>query len=433
MEKWNNPKQPFSLTLLLVVVTVVIISFFIAVFITYWGADSVLIGSLIKAIIVFIVFWILFYIQAKISHPIHDEGYVFIIGLIAFFIIFSYPVYLEIQNPLFDPSNYQYQTFPGSGQGSQGNLYSYIFFRGVQFVILAMAIIGGVLLAFTSAYSTAYGQDTTLYSQKYEKFYKKVYSTNYNVYINDYLENLSKTLNFNTVIQFLNDSQRFQQLPKVKQQNFSVFNLPEDEQIIIILHDRYLLSREESALLSNVIQKNFIKSVESDDKIPHNSGTVNSRLTGGDFTTEFSGSGEGEGIQQKSKPQPGADLLMRIQIRHEDVLSGVDRDIEVMHTEPCPVCNGSGSETKQSNICPRCGGAGQMRQATCNRCGGKGKIPEKFCKECRGSGHSRVKRKLSIHIPAGIKNGMRLRVKGYGEAGDYGVDNGDLFIEVNVP
>jgi molecular chaperone DnaJ len=69
---------------------------------------------------------------------------------------------------------------------------------------------------------------------------------------------------------------------------------------------------------------------------------------------------------------------------------------------------------------------------TCNQCGGKGKIPEKVCKECRGSGHSRVKRKVSVHIPAGIDNGMRLRMEGYGEAGDYGAPNGDLFIEVYV-
>jgi molecular chaperone DnaJ len=73
-----------------------------------------------------------------------------------------------------------------------------------------------------------------------------------------------------------------------------------------------------------------------------------------------------------------------------------------------------------------------IRMTTCTQCGGKGKIPEKVCKECRGSGHSRVKRKVSVHIPAGIDNGMRLRMEGYGEAGDFGAPNGDLFIEVYV-
>ena len=149
---------------------------------------------------------------------------------------------------------------------------------------------------------------------------------------------------------------------------------------------------------------------------------------GGGFNTDFSGFGDifdfFGGGQRRSGPQPGADLLMRIQVRLEDAVSGVDRDIEVMHTEPCPACKGSGSETKRLNTCPRCGGSGQMRQAahssfgqfvrmmTCDQCGGKGKIPEKTCKECRGSGHLRVKRKVSVHIPAGIDNGMRLRMEG---------------------
>ena len=169
---------------------------------------------------------------------------------------------------------------------------------------------------------------------------------------------------------------------------------------------------------------------------------------GGGFSADFSGFGDifdfFGGGQRRSGPQSGADLLMRIQIKLEDAVSGVDRDIEVMHTEPCVACNGSGSETKKLNTCPRCGGTGQMRQAahsafgqfvrmtTCSQCDGKGKIPEKICRECRGSGHSRVKRTVSVHIPAGIDNGMRLRMEGYGEAGDYGAPNGDLFIEVYV-
>jgi molecular chaperone DnaJ len=170
--------------------------------------------------------------------------------------------------------------------------------------------------------------------------------------------------------------------------------------------------------------------------------------SGGGFSSDFSGFGDifdfFGGGQRRAGPQPGADLLMRIQIRLEDAVAGMDREIELMHTESCTACSGSGSETKRLNTCPRCGGTGQMRQASqspfgqfirmtpCTQCGGRGKIPEKVCKECKGSGHSRVKRKISVHIPAGIDNGMRLRMEGYGEAGEYGAHNGDLFIEVYV-
>lgn len=171
---------------------------------------------------------------------------------------------------------------------------------------------------------------------------------------------------------------------------------------------------------------------------------------GGGFSTDFSGFGDifdffgGGGGYRRSGPQQGADLLTRISIPLEDAVSGTDRDIEVMHTEPCPACAGSGSETKKQNACPRCGGSGQMRQAsqspfgqfirmtTCTQCGGKGKIPERVCKDCRGSGHTRAKRKVTIHIPPGMESGMRLRMEGYGEAGDFGAQNGDLFIEVYV-
>ncbi|MEI8331172.1 MAG: DnaJ C-terminal domain-containing protein, partial [Methanomicrobiales archaeon] len=170
--------------------------------------------------------------------------------------------------------------------------------------------------------------------------------------------------------------------------------------------------------------------------------------SGGGFSSDFSGFGDifdfFGGGQRSSAPQPGTDLLMRIQIRLEDAVSGIDREIEVMHTEPCAACSGSGSENKRLNVCSRCGGTGQKQQITnsafgqfvrmapCTQCGGKGKIPEKVCKDCRGTGHTRVKRKISIHVPAGIDNGMRLRMEGYVEAGDYGAANGDLFIEVYV-
>jgi molecular chaperone DnaJ len=173
---------------------------------------------------------------------------------------------------------------------------------------------------------------------------------------------------------------------------------------------------------------------------------------GGGFSSDFSGFGDifdffggGFGGQQRYRgPQPGNDLLMQIQITLEEAVSGADREIEVIHTEACATCNGTGSETKKQLNCPRCGGTGQLRQmsqtvfgqfvrmTTCNECQGRGKIPERRCGTCRGSGHTRVKRNLAVHIPAGIDSGMRLRMEGYGEAGDYGASKGDLFIEVHV-
>jgi len=170
----------------------------------------------------------------------------------------------------------------------------------------------------------------------------------------------------------------------------------------------------------------------------------------GGFNADFGGFGDifdsffGGGARGPRGPQRGSDLLMRIQITLREAVFGVDRDIDVMHNEPCPACDGTGSATKKTNVCPRCGGSGQERRAnntpfgqfvsmaTCSQCGGSGRIPEERCKTCNGSGHSRVKRTITVNIPAGIDSGMRLRMEGYGEAGDAGAPNGDLFIEVHV-
>jgi molecular chaperone DnaJ len=135
---------------------------------------------------------------------------------------------------------------------------------------------------------------------------------------------------------------------------------------------------------------------------------------------------------------------MRIDVTLRDAVFGKDREIEVMHAEPCSACDGSGSETKKTKSCPKCGGSGQVRQATktpfgnfirqstCDLCHGKGKIAEKPCSKCKGSGNEKVRRKVSVHVPPGVDTGMRLRLEGYGEAGDHGAPNGDLYIEIHV-
>ena len=172
----------------------------------------------------------------------------------------------------------------------------------------------------------------------------------------------------------------------------------------------------------------------------------------GGFSSDFSGFGDifdaffGGGARGGAPrgPQRGDDLLMRMQITLEEAVAGADREVEVWHTEPCEACDGTGSESKKRHTCTRCGGTGQMRQASqtifgqfvrmtpCTQCGGRGTIAETACHACGGRGNQRVKRKVSVHVPAGIEHGMRLRIEGYGEAGEYGAANGDLYIEVHV-
>ncbi|MDD1656932.1 MAG: molecular chaperone DnaJ [Methanomicrobiales archaeon] len=165
----------------------------------------------------------------------------------------------------------------------------------------------------------------------------------------------------------------------------------------------------------------------------------------GDIFDTFFGGGPFGGFQRTAQgPRSGSDLLMRLQVPLEDAVAGTDREIEVSHSEPCPACKGSGSETGKVVNCAKCGGTGQFRQmtstafgqfvrmSTCPECSGRGRVPEKQCPSCRGSGHTRTKRKIRVHIPAGIETGMRLRMEGFGEAGEYGAPSGDLFVEVAV-
>ncbi|HJJ27825.1 MAG TPA: molecular chaperone DnaJ [Methanocorpusculum sp.] len=172
---------------------------------------------------------------------------------------------------------------------------------------------------------------------------------------------------------------------------------------------------------------------------------------GAGFNADFSGFGDifdtffgGGGRSRNAGPRDGDDMLMRIQITLKDAVFGVQKEIEVTHTESCPVCNGTGSATKKTTTCSQCGGSGYIKkvqnsifgqmvtQAVCPKCGGRGKIPETPCKKCNGTGRAKVKRTVNVNIPAGIDSGMRLRMEGYGEAGDYGAANGDLYIEVYV-
>ncbi len=172
---------------------------------------------------------------------------------------------------------------------------------------------------------------------------------------------------------------------------------------------------------------------------------------GGGFNADFSGFGDifdfasdifGGGRQRG--PRRGDDLLMRMDITLKDATFGLDKEIDVMHPEACQTCEGTGSENRKQKDCPKCGGTGQVRQQTqtpfgnfirqgvCDMCHGRGKVAEKPCSTCKGSGHAKVRRKVSVHIPAGVDTGMRLRMEGYGEAGDHGAQNGDLYIEMHV-
>jgi len=139
--------------------------------------------------------------------------------------------------------------------------------------------------------------------------------------------------------------------------------------------------------------------------------------------------------------QSGGDLALEIEISLEEAAAGVEKDIKLTRAETCPACRGSKRKPgTEASSCPSCGGHGQVRYQqgfftvarTCLRCQGRGEIVESPCATCQGKGRVREKRSLKVRIPAGVSDGLRLRLVGEGEAGDEGMPAGDLYVTMRV-
>jgi molecular chaperone DnaJ len=157
----------------------------------------------------------------------------------------------------------------------------------------------------------------------------------------------------------------------------------------------------------------------------------------GDLFSVFTGRGRG----QQRQAARGADLETEVRVSFDDAMHGTTVPVRIQGPAPCPTCGGSGAEPGTTPLtCPQCGGLGsvsvnqgffQMSQ-TCPRCRGAGRIVEHPCPTCRGSGSVRTTRSFQVKVPAGVKDGARIRLSGRGEAGPPGASAGDLYVVVHV-
>lgn len=164
------------------------------------------------------------------------------------------------------------------------------------------------------------------------------------------------------------------------------------------------------------------------------------------FDLFFGQGGQGGRARQKrSRVQRGNDLEYRLRITLEDAAFGTKMKITIPRQVACSKCNGSGAEAGSIvRVCPTCNGHGELQyqQQTllgnfinvrpCDRCEGSGEVVEKPCRHCHGVGRKKEESQVSINIPAGVDSGSRLRLKGGGNAGAAGGEQGDLFIVVQV-
>jgi molecular chaperone DnaJ len=164
-----------------------------------------------------------------------------------------------------------------------------------------------------------------------------------------------------------------------------------------------------------------------------------------DIFEELFGMGGGRRGSNRNAPHRGRDLQMPISLTFTEAIFGTEKEIQFEREETCATCRGSGAEPgTKSRKCETCNGQGeirQMRQAfivqmvetvTCPKCQGRGQIIEKYCHTCSGRGLERKRVHKKVSIPAGVDNGMQIRLPGEGGPGSNGGPAGNLFLVVDV-
>jgi molecular chaperone DnaJ len=156
------------------------------------------------------------------------------------------------------------------------------------------------------------------------------------------------------------------------------------------------------------------------------------------FGTMFGG---GRGSRQAA-PRRGADIETDATIGFTDAVDGVTISLRLSSDAPCADCNGTGARAGTvPRVCPECDGVG-MRAAsvggaftmneTCPACGGRGLVVDDPCPTCHGSVRGLSNRTIYARIPAGVKDGQRIRIRGKGAKGERGGPPGDLWVSVHV-
>ena len=167
----------------------------------------------------------------------------------------------------------------------------------------------------------------------------------------------------------------------------------------------------------------------------------------GDILSNIFGGGEGPasrgGVRGAGRPRParGRDLETEVSLTFEQAVNGAQVSLSVPTSQPCPTCDGTGAKPGTSpRVCPVCQGTGVEAQSQgifsmsqpCSNCHGTGAVIDDPCPTCHGTGAQRSVRRIRANIPAGVREGSRIRLAGKGEPGLRGADPGDLYVITRV-
>ena len=159
----------------------------------------------------------------------------------------------------------------------------------------------------------------------------------------------------------------------------------------------------------------------------------------GDILSDLFGGGGGAG--RGPRPERGRDLETEVHVSFEQAMEGAQIPVSVPLSAPCPTCHGTGAKPgTQPTICSRCNGRGVEAESQglfsisqpCRQCGGTGTEIKDPCATCQGTGRTRQIKRYRVNIPAGVKDGSRVRLAGKGEAGPRGGESGDLYVITRV-
>ena len=146
----------------------------------------------------------------------------------------------------------------------------------------------------------------------------------------------------------------------------------------------------------------------------------------------------------RPRTRPGADAILRLELDLHETAFGVDAPISVDTAVLCTGCSGAGTAPgTHPATCDTCGGRGEVQSVQrtflgqvvsarpCPSCQGYGTVIPHPCPKCAGEGRIRTRRSLTVKIPAGVEDGMRIRLSGQGEVGPGGGPSADLYVEIH--
>ncbi len=150
--------------------------------------------------------------------------------------------------------------------------------------------------------------------------------------------------------------------------------------------------------------------------------------------------GAGRGART-SGPRRGQDATAGVELSFEEAVRGTTLPLRLTSPTACRTCGGVGAKPGTApRRCPECGGSGSVLRnqggfgfsEPCRGCRGTGQIIDEPCPTCHGSGSTTQTRTITVRVPAGVKNGAKVRVAGKGSPGANGGPAGDLYVTVQV-